>query len=149
MAEFTQDGVTVSIEDNLITLNGTAEKDTDINFTSVLISDALTSGSTYTFAYKPISGTKTTSQEPFLFYYTGQDVVAVKELGTTQTLGTDQTRAKIKLRSNDTFNNYKFYLYAVTGSEYKHYVPYGEESGTSGGEVDMAVFNLEVSDTVN
>ena len=156
LAEQTINGITYRISDGEIMLNGTAESVTEINLWDSMISEPLVAGETYTFAFKVNSGTKTNGDaDDIKFMYTGANVVAINQGGTTATLSTDQTRCKIKVTAGTTFENYAINIWAVNGEEFKHYEKYGSASDSDEGEdagnvpeLDFAqIFALEISDT--
>lgn len=111
-------GCTLSVIDEVITLNGTATATTDLNLQMNMLEDGQ-----YTFKYEILEGTL---EGTLKFYYlseTGFDIFSTKE--TIITLS-GMNRSKIRLLTGTKCNDLKIHLWAWKGDTIGEFEPYGQ-----------------------
>lgn len=116
VAETEKNGVTMTVVDEVITLNGTATANTDLNLNSNFIEDG-----TYTFAYEILEGTLVGNLK---YGYRSSSYIEINTSGKASNIATHD-RTKIHVTSGSVCSNLKIHLWAVAGVEYKEWQPYG------------------------
>lgn len=116
VAETEKNGVTMTVVDEVITLNGTATANTDLNLSSNYLGDG-----TYTFAYEILEGSFSGTLK---YGYQSSAFIDITTTGATVDIVTHD-RTKVRINSGTVCNNLKIHLWAVSGSEYKDWQPYG------------------------
>lgn len=117
VAETTKNGVTMTVLDEVITLNGTATANTDLNLSSNYLDDG-----TYTFAYEILEGS---FDGKIKYGYQSSAYVDILTTGKTVAI-TSHNRTKIRVDIGTVCDNLKIHLWAVAGEEYKDWQTYGE-----------------------
>ncbi len=144
-------GVSISVKDNLITLNGTLTANTDKwSLLNAQTSPMLEAGD-YWLGIKEVSGSVEGANNSQWYYYGSSGAVNLGKFGEKNQkvkLTTAQNRNKFFLRTPATFNNYQFYLHMNQGESLQEYIPYGEKKTIS---VDSTVdaFEREVFEVAN
>ena len=113
VAETSKNGITMSVENEVITLNGTATASTDFNLSSNFLEDG-----TYTFAIEILAGDMFGSNGTIKYGYRSSSYVDLSAAGSMATI-TTHDRSKIQVLDGVVCNNVKIHLWAVSGSEYK------------------------------
>lgn len=116
VAEISKNGIAMTVVDEIITLNGTATANAELNLSSNFLEDG-----TYTFAYEILDG-----EFSGTLMYGYQSSKYVDLSGKQKTIEiTSHNRTKVWVKSGSVCNNLKIHLWAVRGTEYKEWQLYG------------------------
>lgn len=131
--ELSKNGVTMTVVDEVITLNGAATANAELNLSSNFLEDG-----TYTFAYEILDGEFSGT---LMYGYQSSKYVDLSSKQKTMEIAS-HNRTKIWIKSGSVCNNLKIHLWAVSGTEHKEWQPHG---GTTERilESDIKVVKLE------
>ncbi len=123
-SSYTTNGVTLTIEDNIITLNGTTT-----GFTTFIRPHQLIRANVgkYAFSFKHISGTISGNSGPqSLYNQVGKNEIYYPNISSINDITevTDYDQLRIAISANITFNNFKYSLQYEQGNVATDYQPY-------------------------